>query len=158
MRRARFAAPLAAPLADARRRAQVFDDFNKLSAEDGTPQIGGATFETLTGACAVVDALGPAVRKEMIAWFSNWQFAPYKHTFQPYGECGSLEKTELRYAWYRKCLQAYDETFAPLFPPSWHAAAATALGAARTPPTPPASDAPPSLSPPPQARLARRDP
>ena len=103
-------------------RTQVFDDFNKLSAEDGTPQIGGATFETLTGACAVVDALGPAVRKEMIAWFSNWQFAPYKHTFQPYGECGSLEKTELRYAWFRKLLQAYDDTFAPLFPPSWHVA------------------------------------
>ena len=99
-------------------RTQVFDDFNKLSAEDGTPQIGGATFETLTGACAVVDALGPEVRKEMIAWFSNWQFAPYKHTFQPYGECGSLEKTELRYAWFRKLLQAYDDTFAPLFPPA----------------------------------------
>ena len=68
---------------------------------------------------AVVDALGPAVRKEMIAWFSNWQFAPYKHTFQPYGECGSLEKTELRYAWLKQLLRTYEESFASLFPSSW---------------------------------------
>lgn len=78
--------------------------------------------ENLTGACAVVDALGPECRKEMIAWFSGWQFAPYKHTFQPYGEAGTLEKTELRFAWHRQLLRTFDETFAGLFPPSWRVA------------------------------------
>jgi hypothetical protein len=79
-------------------RTQVFDDFNSLSSADGKLSPGHAQLETLKGACAVVDALGSETRKEMIAWFSNWQFAPYKHTFQPYGEAGTLSKTELRYA------------------------------------------------------------
>mmetsp|Transcript_30917 Transcript_30917/g.66389 ORF Transcript_30917/g.66389 Transcript_30917/m.66389 type:complete len:734 (-) Transcript_30917:392-2593(-) len=101
-------------------RAQVFEDFNRLSSQDGTPQ--HSQLETLSGACAVVDALGTDVRRETLAWFSNWQFAPYKHAFQPYGEAGSLEKTELRYAWQRQLLKQYDDLFCALFPPSWQAA------------------------------------
>mmetsp|Transcript_11475 Transcript_11475/g.19299 ORF Transcript_11475/g.19299 Transcript_11475/m.19299 type:complete len:759 (-) Transcript_11475:81-2357(-) len=102
-------------------RTQVFEDFNQLSSREGTPQ--PSQLDTMTGACAVVDALGPDVRKEMVSWFSNWQFAPYKHNFQPYdGEAGSLEKTELRYAWHRQLLKQYDELFTQLFPPSWQVA------------------------------------
>lgn len=78
-------------------RKQVFDDFNQLSAE-GSEGVQPSNVETLKGACAVVDALGSDVRKEMIAWFSGWQFAPYKHAFQPYAEYGTLEKAELRCA------------------------------------------------------------
>ena len=75
---------------------QVFDDFNKLSESDqGTEGVQPGTAETLKGACLVVDALGPETRQEMVAWFCGWQFAPYKHAFQPFGEFGSLEKTEL---------------------------------------------------------------
>ena len=65
------------------------------------------TAETLKGACLVVDALGPETRQEMVAWFCGWQFAPYKHAFQPFGEFGSLEKTELRYKWHEKMLERY---------------------------------------------------
>ena len=101
-------------------RTQVFEDFNKLSQDNAAPQ--HAQLETLSGACAVVDALGADTRKEMIAWFSNWQFAPYKHTFQPYGEAGTLSKTELRYAWHRQLLRTYDTQFSSLFPPSWRVA------------------------------------
>jgi len=103
-------------------RTQVFDDFNQLSADNSTVAPQHAQFETLTGACAVVDALGADTRKEMIAWFCSWQFAPYKHTFQPYGEAGTLSKTELRYAWHRQLLKTYDSSFANLFPPSWRVA------------------------------------
>ena len=35
------------------------------------------------------------------------QFAPYKHAFQPYGERGSLDQTELRYGWLRRKLKEY---------------------------------------------------
>ena len=35
----------------------------------------------------------------MIAWFCNWQFTPYKHAFQPYGDAGSLDKTEVAYTY-----------------------------------------------------------
>ena len=77
-------------------RTQVFDDFNQLSADNATIAPQHAQFETLTGACAVVDALGAECRKEMIAWFCGWQFAPYKHTFQPGGEAGTLAQTMLR--------------------------------------------------------------
>ena len=101
---------------------QVFEDFNQLSADNSTVAPQHAQFETLVGACAVVDALGPECRKEMVAWFSGWQFAPYKHMFQPYGEAGTLEKTELRYAWHRQLLRTYDSSFANLFPPSWRVA------------------------------------
>ena len=99
--------------------AQVFEDFNQLSADNSTIAPQHAQFETLVGACAVVDALGPECRKEMVSWFSGWQFAPYKHMFQPYGEAGTLDKTELRYAWHRQLLRTYDSSFASLFPPSW---------------------------------------
>jgi len=101
-------------------RAQVFADFNQLSSQEGTPA--HSQLETLSGACAVVDALGPDVRREMLSWFSNWQFAPYKHAFQPYGEAGSLDKTELRYTWHRQFLKQYDELYTTLFPPSWKVA------------------------------------
>jgi len=103
-------------------RTQVFDDFNQLSADNSTVAPSHAQFETLSGACAVVDALGAETRKEMIAWFCSWQFAPYKHTFQPYGEAGTLSKTELRYAWHRQLLKTYDSSFTNLFPPSWRVA------------------------------------
>ena len=100
-------------------RTQVFEDFNHLSSGNSTIAPGHAQFETLVGACAVVDALGADTRKEMISWFSGWQFAPYKHTFQPYGEAGTLSKTELRYAWHRQLLRTYESSYARLFPPSW---------------------------------------
>jgi hypothetical protein len=103
-------------------RTQVFEDFNQLSADNSTVAPQHAQFETLVGACAVVDALGYECRKEMVAWFSGWQFAPYKHMFQPYGEAGTLDKTELRYAWHRQLLKTYDSSFANLFPPSWRVA------------------------------------
>ena len=109
-------------------RTQVFEDFNQLSADNsGTLAPQHAQFETLTGACAVVDALGAECRKEMVAWFSGWQFAPYKHTFQPYGEAGTLAKTELRYAWHRQLLKTYDASFANLFPASWKVAHALTI-------------------------------
>ena len=102
-------------------RAQVFEDFNALSSsssqEGAMPH---SQAHALSGACAVVDALGPATRKETIAWFSNWQFAPYKHAFQPYGDAGFLEKTELRYSWHRKLLQQFENKFSSLFPTSWN--------------------------------------
>ena len=89
-------------------RKQVFDDFNKLSESDqGAEGVQPGTAETLKGACLVVDALGPDTRQEMVAWFCGWQFAPYKHAFQPFGEFGSLEKTELRYKWHEKMLERY---------------------------------------------------
>ena len=100
-------------------RMQVFDDFNQLSADNSTVAPSHAKFETLQGACTVVDALGPDTRKEMVAWFCSWQFAPYKHTFQPYGEAGTLSKTELRYSWHRQLLKTFDASFGSLFPPSW---------------------------------------
>ncbi|KAL1528081.1 hypothetical protein AB1Y20_009447 [Prymnesium parvum] len=104
-------------------RTQVFEDFNRLSADEtGASQ--HARFEQLSGACAVVDALGVECRTEMISWFCTWQFAPYKHAFQPYGEAGSLDKTELRYSWHRQLLKKYDEQFSSLFPPSWQMAQA----------------------------------
>lgn len=101
-------------------RTQVFEDFNRLSAQEGNPH--PSQIETLLGACAVVDALGADVRREMIAWFCNWQFAPYKHAFQPYGDAGSLDKTELRYGWHRQLLRQYDESFVSLFPAAWRVA------------------------------------
>jgi hypothetical protein len=106
-------------------RTQVFEDFNRLSAQEGNPH--PSQIETLLGACAVVDALGADVRREMIAWFCNWQFAPYKHAFQPYGDAGSLDKTELRYGWHRQLLRQYDESFVSLFPASWRVALVVTL-------------------------------
>jgi hypothetical protein len=106
-------------------RTQVFDDFNQLSAQEQAPQ--PSQLESLAGACAVVDALGAETRKEMLAWFSNWQFAPYKHAFQPYGEAGSLDKTELRYAWLRRLLKQYDDAFNGMFPKAWEVSRNLAL-------------------------------
>ena len=37
----------------------------------------------------------------------------------PGGEAGSLDKTELRYSWYKQLLKKYDEQFTNLYPPSW---------------------------------------
>lgn len=112
-------------------RKRIFDDVNRLSTgggqEDGAGGGGGGggdagpegaaagpgSIDHLADACAAVDALGEGVRREMLTWFCNLQFAFYRHTFQPYGEAGSLEKTELRYTWLRRTLKVYQERCAP---------------------------------------------
>ncbi|TFJ84963.1 hypothetical protein NSK_003991 [Nannochloropsis salina CCMP1776] len=88
---------------------------SQLQREDVSPGF----FSSLTEACQVVDALGPAARKVHIDDFCNRQLAPYLKAFPKGGEASSLEKIERRFAWCRRALKNVEERFHGVFPAHW---------------------------------------
>ena len=133
-------------------RTQIFADVNRLSTgadkADGPTGGGGAdgggggggggggssdggqathSLDQLADACAAVDALGDDVRREMLSWFCNLTLAPYRHSFHPYADGGSLERTELRYTWHRQALHKYAQRYARVFPQQWCMAAVLSI-------------------------------
>ncbi len=65
-------------------RAAIVDDF---SAVHALSEAGGslAVRERLQAACQVVDALGPAVREDLVAAIADKELLPYRQIFQGTG-------------------------------------------------------------------------
>eukprot|EP00301_Raphidiophrys_heterophryoidea_P003343 c11513_g1_i1.p1 GENE.c11513_g1_i1~~c11513_g1_i1.p1 ORF type:complete len:803 (-),score=207.93 c11513_g1_i1:329-2737(-) len=99
---------------EAELKQQVFSDFQKdINAPVDQHQV------PLADACKLIDALGIEARRELMMWYSGTQFAAYKNAFQPYGESGTIDKTEKRFAWMRRLLRQYDEEHSNIFPSHW---------------------------------------
>lgn len=120
--------------------AQILSDFKESFGGKG-----GLPVRTLADACAVVDALEPKVKKELLHWFINMQLQVCRHCnlasaascrqtddlpssptsqeyvllFSPGEESAWLSHVERRYAWLKKHLLAFEEARAQLFPPHW---------------------------------------
>jgi hypothetical protein len=97
---------------------------------------------SVTDACLVVDALGPAARKDLLEEFVQLQLVPYEKLFGPdkqhfglddvrfcvfrfvdsvcskYGICFLLQVSR-RWAWFKRLLKSVDSKFAQLCPPHW---------------------------------------
>eukprot|EP00300_Choanocystis_sp_HF-7_P004984 c13815_g1_i3.p1 GENE.c13815_g1_i3~~c13815_g1_i3.p1 ORF type:complete len:998 (+),score=255.91 c13815_g1_i3:1-2994(+) len=93
---------------------QVFDEI-----KNGINVPRDALDVSLSDACRLVDAMGPQARHELVSWYSSVQFAAYRNAFQAYGEAGTLDKTEKRYAWMKKLLKQFDEDHSNIFPNAW---------------------------------------
>ncbi|XP_026325410.1 vacuolar protein sorting-associated protein 53 homolog [Hyposmocoma kahamanoa] len=94
--------------------AQILSDFKESFGGKGGPPV-----RTLADACAVVDALEPKVKKELLHWFINMQLQEYVLLFSAGEESAWLAHVERRYAWLKKHLLAFEEARAQLFPPHW---------------------------------------
>jgi len=77
------------------------------------------TPESLAGACAVADALGPAFRHRLIEQICTMWLDPYEKLFGPGQEHCGLESAERRYAWLRRLLRSNEERYGDIFPDCW---------------------------------------
>ncbi|GBG26143.1 Vacuolar protein sorting-associated protein 53-like [Hondaea fermentalgiana] len=78
------------------------------------------TPESLAGACAVVDALGSSIRRQLIERVCQVWLGPYDRLFGPGEEHSGLEFTERRYAWLRRLLRHNEERYDTIFPHAWN--------------------------------------
>ncbi|XP_052743016.1 vacuolar protein sorting-associated protein 53 homolog [Bicyclus anynana] len=95
---------------------QILADFRLALTGAGK---GGVSQRTLAEACAVVDALEPRVRRELVEWFISTQLQEYEHLFSSEQECGWISFVERRYAWLKKHLLRFEDSLAAVFPPAW---------------------------------------
>ena len=99
---------------------QVFAAFESASILSETSTIDGFdSYGGLRDCCLVVDALGPAARKKQVAAFVTRQLQPYRKLFPKGAEDSSLDNVERRFAWIRRVLKKYRETYAVNLPPKW---------------------------------------
>eukprot|EP00762_Andalucia_godoyi_P002399 ANDGO_02798.mRNA.1 Vacuolar protein sorting-associated protein 53 A len=91
----------------------VFDEFVQLDL-DGTEGMATVTPQ-IQGACEVIDAFGPSVRKKFIKWFVELQLRSYQMEF---GRSG-LSETENRFMYCQRKLRAMAGSIESVFPVEW---------------------------------------
>ena len=83
------------------------------STIDGFDAYGGC------GTAVRGDALGPAARERQVSAFVARQLQPYRKLFPKGSEDSSLENVDRRFAWIRRVLKKYRETYAVKLPAKW---------------------------------------
>eukprot|EP00850_Spirogloea_muscicola_P021727 SM000259S08749 [mRNA] locus=s259:135499:140355:- [translate_table: standard] len=96
-------------------RYHVFSDFSSLGS--AVPVDSAQQMQQLAEACLVVDALGPAVRDELVQTVCAKELTAYQQIFEG-TEVAKLEKTERRYAWIKRQLRANEDVW-QIFPQAW---------------------------------------
>lgn len=84
------------------------------------------SLDRLAHACLVVNALGPAVRDQVMDWLCEKEMGVYATVFggtsampdTAAGPGSRLERFEARFAWFRKRLEEKKDVYA-LFPDAW---------------------------------------
>jgi len=94
-------------------RAQLLEDFASLHGPEHARQAG------VEDAACCVDAMGSAVRREVITQFCLRLLENYKDIFQPPKPASGLENTERRYVWLKKTVREFEEKHATHFPERW---------------------------------------
>ena len=74
---------------------------------------------SLSDACLVVDALGPATRQALLLEFTESQLAPYETLFGPQSDHFTLDEVDRRWAWIKRLVRSVDSKFATVCPPHW---------------------------------------
>ena len=103
-----------------RLKQEVFGAFEKASILSENSTIDGFdAYGGLRDCCLVVDALGPAARERQVSAFVARQLQPYRKLFPKGGEDSTLENVDRRFAWIRRVLKKYRETYAVKLPAKW---------------------------------------
>eukprot|EP00241_Pyramimonas_parkeae_P017643 CAMPEP_0114299464 /NCGR_PEP_ID=MMETSP0059-20121206/12989_1 /TAXON_ID=36894 /ORGANISM="Pyramimonas parkeae, Strain CCMP726" /LENGTH=843 /DNA_ID=CAMNT_0001421941 /DNA_START=19 /DNA_END=2550 /DNA_ORIENTATION=+ len=98
-------------------RSSLFKDFEGLAHIDPERDSSAIT-APLADACLVVDVLEPHVRDELLGEICNKEMTAYGQVFSTTGEVARLDRTERRYAWFKRQLRSKEEVW-QLFPNSW---------------------------------------
>lgn len=107
------------------RKDKVLEDLRKQLLEDYSSLLGGAAASVelpeAWGASAAqcVDALGPAMQREVVTQFCLAVLEDYKGIFQPPNEASGLEVAERRFFWLKRKISEYNEKYAGNFPEAW---------------------------------------
>jgi len=88
-------------------------------SEDAFYDGGTQTPESLAGACAVADALGSRVRRQIIQKVCEIWLKPYDRLFEAGAKYSGIDATERRYAWLRRLLKDNEERYDAIFPSAW---------------------------------------
>jgi len=104
------------------RKAAILSDLRAQLLEDYASLLGPAHArpQGIEAARYCVDAMGPAMRREVITRFCLRLLEDYKEIFQPPKEASGLENAERRYKWLKRTLREYEEKYDDHFPKSWH--------------------------------------
>lgn len=94
-------------------RTQVLQDYMSMHGPEETVQSG------ISDAAYCVDAMGPAVQREVITQFCLQVLEGYKDIFQPPKPSSSLDAAERRYTWLKRTMREYEEKYAAHFPERW---------------------------------------
>ena len=73
----------------------------------------------ITDACAVVDVLGPDVRRHLIDRYVALELKEYRRIFCATDEAGHLDNISRRYAWFRRVLGIHEAEMGRVFPSEW---------------------------------------
>ncbi|XP_050359212.1 vacuolar protein sorting-associated protein 53 homolog [Nymphalis io] len=95
---------------------QILADFKEALTGGGKATISP---RTLSEACAVVDALEPHVKQELIKWLISMQLQEYEHLFSGEQEEAWVSHVERRYAWLKKHLLRFEDSLAQALPAAW---------------------------------------
>jgi len=106
------------------KKSAILDDLKQQLMDDYVSVLGGPVRHELpddwgTSAAFCVDALGPAMRREVVTQFCLRILEDYKDIFQPPKEASGLETAERRFSWLDRMLHKYEEKYASVFPELW---------------------------------------
>ena len=101
----------------------------KLASDNGESQAHGSTTPDfiftfdVTGACDTAEALGEAVKREVVASYIQRVFTDYRERFSSSG----IDAAELRFQWLSRALRDHSERFGGSFPEHWFVASQICL-------------------------------
>ena len=77
------------------------------------------TRQQLADACLLIDVLDATFKNSILLWFSSLLLEDYVALYA-YGKDGAtIDQIDRRYAWCRRMIRAYDDTYLPVFPAEW---------------------------------------
>ena len=114
-------------ISQSRLKKQVTNIFGDIGALcDGAGLAGAADAQAfkshLADSCALLDALGPDSRSEILEDFVKTQLQPYEKLFGEGRVHHALDQVERRWAWFKRLLRNIDDTYHTIFPVHWRMA------------------------------------
>ena len=111
-------------ISQSRLKKQVTNIFGDIGALcDGAGLAGAADAQAfkshLADSCALLDALGPDSRSEILEDFVKTQLQPYEKLFGEGRVHHALDQVERRWAWFKRLLKNIDDTYHTIFPASY---------------------------------------
>ena len=77
------------------------------------------TRQQLADACQLIDVLDSTFKQSILLWFSSLLLEDYVQLYAFGKEGATIEQIDRRYAWCRRMIRAYDDTYLPVFPSAW---------------------------------------
>ena len=78
-----------------------------------------ATRQQLAEACMLTEVLDATFKRSIFLWFSSLLLEDYVALYSPGKEGATIEQIDRRYAWCKRMIRNYDDTYLAVFPVDW---------------------------------------